>query len=83
MRKQRILAALLALVMVVGLLPAAAFAADEWAEIPVTDKDAQAELPAPDDGAARLADVAGEAELLAEPDAAAGNVVGTNYFYYY
>ena len=79
MRKQRILAALLALVMVVGLLPAAAFAADEWAEIPVTDADAQAELPAPDDGAARLADATDEAELLAEPDAAAGNVVGTHY----
>ncbi len=78
MRKQRILAALLALVMVVGLLPVTAFAADEWAEIPVTDEGAQAELPAPDDGAARLADAADEAELLAEPNTA-GSVVGTHY----
>lgn len=83
MRKQKILAMLLALAMVVGLLPTTALAAkavDEQVAIPAPAADEQTELPAPGNEAWTPADPLDAAELLAETTAdATGSVVGKAY----
>ena len=83
MRKQKILAMLLALAMVVGLLPTTALAAkavDEQVAIPTPAADEQTELPAPGNEAWTPADPLDAAELLAETTAdATGSVVGKAY----